>query len=171
MLAAEAAAMSFGAQDARFRMSSRAFGPPAPADGDNARVGEPVCAAIAVRCGGYWAAGQTMFGDTPDSLRQRARAIMQSVLATARPGVAVDEVRAAAPDAAMTGHGLGLCLEEAPRFDAGEHFVDGDVVNLAVSLAIANDQSASWSTIVRVERGATRVLWAAPDLDMPAERN
>ena len=159
-LAAEAAAMSFGAQDARFRVSARPCGPPAPPGDDDAKIDGPICLAMATRFYGSWACGQTMLGEIDAATRDTAGAALRDGLSRLRAGAPA----AAILDAGVSGHGVGLCLEEAPRFDGADVLVAGDVVSLVARVAAGESGGASWSLLARVASGDARVLWAAPNL-------
>jgi len=152
--------MSFGAQDARFRVSARPFGPPAPVGDDDAKIEGPICVAMATRFYGSWACGQTMLGEIEAATRETAGAALRDGLSRLRAGAPA----AAVLDAGVSGHGVGLCLEEAPRFDGADILVAGDVVSLVARVAAGENGVASWSLLARVASGDARVLWAAPNL-------
>ena len=168
MVAAESAAYAFGAQDARFRLSAHAFGPPAPLDDDDAPTDHPAQAAIAIRYAGYWAVGLGMFGDAPASLRERVRATLADVMERARGGADITKICAAA-DIDLTIHGVGLAMNEAPQH--GETLVEGDIFNIVMTAKAGENQTCAWSALARADVRGQRLLWASPDLEMPVARD
>ena len=171
ILAAEAAAFSFGAQDARLRMSIRPLGPPAPLASDDEKTREPRNVAIAIRFRGYWAAGHFVAGEIAPDLARNARGALEGALARTRPGARARDVCAAGGGVTLGGHGVGLRPEEAPFLDATETLAEGDVFSLVATIDAGENKTAAWSVLALVEQDGARVLWAAPGLDIPVPRD
>jgi Xaa-Pro aminopeptidase len=172
VLAGEHAAIRRGAQDVRCLFSTdggRAFRPFEGA-GTQAVPVDPLQVYVAVRESGYWAEGFAAFGQAPAVAA--ACAALRSVIADARPGVSGGTLGAAIADAIKPysvhpiarcfANAIGLALEEAPTFTAGNEATlqAGNVYSLRVGLADP-DRSAVVSAMVLVGREGSETLWSA----------
>lgn len=126
-------------------------------------------AVIAVRYSGYWATGEFMLGEMPQAFQRQACAAMELALSRVRAGATRDQICAAIDGCDIVCHGIGLSFEEAPFIERDDALREGDVINLVVTLRIAEGQSAAWSAMARVEKSSARVLWTAPDIKRSAE--
>lgn len=157
-LAAERAGMEAGAQDVRVLASLRPGGPPLPVDEAGGRVIDPLVAAIAVQHAGYWAAGHDTLAAVPDAACDAARQALAALVAAVRPGASVGALTDAT-GCTVTGHAIGLSLEEGPI----EPLASGVTASLAVTVPRADkaDKEASiLSALVAVNESGAELLWS-----------
>jgi Xaa-Pro aminopeptidase len=172
-LAAERAAVTAGAQDARALVSLHPGGTPLPLDGAEDRVLDPLLAAIAVQHAGYWAAGHVTVAKAPGAAFARAEDALAAVLREARPGASGEALlRAAtkglgplAPHAMMRGaigHGIGLSLDEGPILSGAASLASGGTYALLVGAQGAGADAAVQSAMVAVTDAGVEILWSPP---------
>lgn len=146
-IAAERAAISAGAQDARVMASLSPGGLPLPLDAaSDERVLDPANAAVAVQNHGYWASGYVTVARKPGAAHRRAREALTAALAGARGGAHL-------PDGIAT-NAIGLSLDEGPA----DPLETGAVYALARSAA-EGSETAYASALVAVSDKGCDVLW------------
>ena len=146
-LAAERAAITAGAQDARVMASLSPGGVPLPLDAaSDERVLDPANAGIAVQNHGYWASASVTVARRPGAANARAREALAAALAAARAGAHL-------PDG-VAANAIGLSLEEGPgaALEAG-------AVYAATSCATEGGHTAYASALVAVTENSCDVLW------------
>ena len=149
-IAAERAAISAGAQDARVMASLSPGGVPLPLDAaDDDRVLDPANAGIAVQNYGYWASGTVTVARKSGAAQTRAREALAAALASARGGARL-------PDG-IAAHAIGLSLEEGP----GDPLETGAVYALTSNTAEGRE-TAYASALVAVKENGCEVLWQEP---------
>ena len=170
-LAAERAAVAAGAQDVRVQTSLRPGGTPQPLDGPEDRIVDPLLAALAVQCGGYWAAGMLTVAAHRGTALDRAEAALAAVLAAASPGARADAlldifVTAIAPLAphllmrSAIGCAIGLSLDEG-KLSGDAVLEPGGVYFLRAGARAGEEDSAIVSAMIAVTADGVETLWAA----------
>ena len=170
-LAAERAAFSLGAQDARVMTSLREGGAPAPVDTAADICFDPLLVSIAVRFEGYYAEGHLTLTHKPLPVAEAANAGMQAMIRAARAGVSGGALAHAADQALNSAKarrvevscvGVGLSLEEAPWPSEQASLEAGDVCCFKVEAGSADEASADTralaSAMVLVGENGAEVL-------------
>lgn len=174
VLAAEGTAFANQAQDARTLFSPdggrtlRPFEKPAPDRPDR------LAAYVAVRYQGYWAEGFVTLSARRNRVQKAADAVLDRIIAAARPGVSGGDLAAAAqlPDGlaphmatgSSLGHGIGLTLTEEPdlSLQGQEAMVEDGAYSLTVGLSEGSRNHALTSAMVVMDDTGAEVLWRAP---------
>jgi Xaa-Pro aminopeptidase len=167
VLAAEHAALRWGAQDVRSLFSLDNGRTLRPFDMSIERAVDPLQAYLAVRHAGYWAEGFVRFSRPDDALRAQASGILRRMIAAAKPGVTS---RALAQIAACTyshpladpvfGNSIGLALQEPPLLTAADdtRLEAGAVYSLRAGVRDA-EAGAVVSAMLHVTDDGSEVLW------------
>jgi Xaa-Pro aminopeptidase len=171
-LAAEREGYAKGAQDVRILLGARDGGMPQPLIGAADPKVDPLLAAIAVRCAGYWAEGLATLTARPAAMLTAAEAALEAILKAARPGAAATALAAAAQHlgaaykthplvASSIGNGIGMSREEAPFLAANSSDVlrDGDVCTVRAGVESEGSGGALVSAMIRIGRFGAQVLW------------
>jgi Xaa-Pro aminopeptidase len=146
-LAAERAAITAGAQDARAMASLSSGGVPLPLDAaSDERVLDRANAGIAVQNHGYWASGFVTVARRPGAAHPRARDALAAALAEAKGGAPLPDGVAATA--------IGLALEEGQ----GNPLEAGAVYALT-SRATEGGATAYASALIAVTDDGCEVLW------------
>lgn len=146
-LAAERAAVSAGAQDARVMASLSPGGVPLPLDAaSDERTLDPANAGIAVQNHGYWASGTVTVASRPGPAQARAREALAAALAGTRSGAHFP--------AGIAANAIGLSLEEGPGAP-----LEACAVYAVTSSAAEGSETAYASALVAVKENGCDVLW------------
>lgn len=172
VLAAEHAALQWGAQDVRSLFSADGGRTLRPFDIPVATPAEPLQVYLAVRHDGYWADGFVRLARAPDALDAAAAAMLHAMIAAAKPGASAAELASAAGGARgslephpltvnVFGNGIGLSLEETPHLSANgpATLEPGGVYSLRAGVA-GDDGGAIVSAMVLVTDKGHDVLWS-----------
>ncbi|HLI20653.1 MAG TPA: M24 family metallopeptidase, partial [Stellaceae bacterium] len=163
-IAAEKAAADAGAQDVRVLISLSKGGTPTAIDYPDGGKLDPLLAYIAVRHAGYWAeAHVTLASMTYDSVT-RTQAALKAMLATAKAGTTVAELRDAAqtalgalaihPAARKPAVGIGLMLEEPEAEPGGVGKLEpGRVYSLRAGTHVSTSDNALMSAMIMPKAG------------------
>ena len=132
---------------------------------------DPLQAYIAVRHLGYWADGYVMLSNGAHAASDKARQVLKSAIAAAKPGVSCRDIAqrvksGIAPyqehsiTAGDAGGGIGLALEEAPRLspESDQKLQPGDVISLRVGVSDGASHAIVSTMSAITERG-NEVLW------------
>ncbi len=171
-VAAEKAALQAGAQDMRVLISLGKGGTPTAIDYPESGKHDPLLAYIAVRHAGYWAEGFLTLASASNDTLARAQAALKAMLAQAKAGTSVAELRDAAqsalgglaihPAAKKAAVGVGLALEEAEAAPGGvAKFVAGRVYSLRAGAHVSMSDNALLSAMVLPKADGVDILWSA----------
>jgi hypothetical protein len=172
IIGAEKAAAAAGAQDIRVLASLSKGGTPTAIDYPKSDRLDPLLAYIAVRHAGYWAEGNLTLAAVPGETLQRAQDALAAMIAKAKVGASVAELKAAGqeklgglhihPAAATTVTGIGLALVETEaepsgvaRLEAGRVYsiragarrAEGDAALLSAMIEPGTSQAELWSAL------------------------
>lgn len=174
-LAAERAARSRAAQDARTLVSLDGGRTLAPYQGRFDKTAGPLIGYLAVKVLGYWADMFVTVDDRGSAARGRAEQALGALIAAVRPGARAGDLHAAALAEIMplrlhpvlsgsVGHGIGLSLDEQPQFRAGVDtiLVEDGIYSLQVGCADTDAGCALVSAIVRATPNGAEVLLRSP---------
>ncbi|MBX5437715.1 MAG: M24 family metallopeptidase [Alicyclobacillaceae bacterium] len=174
LLAAERVAWDMGARDVRTMFSLDGGVTFGPFETHGTTVRDPLIFYMAVQYQGYWAGGFVTAGQTPSPLYEKCRQALDDVQSSLRPGLAVADVYTMVQERTSphpwhpvlegaVGHGIGLFLEEGPRWTASAcaKLEANGVYSLQVGLAAPADggHAAILSRMVAVTDKAVEVLW------------
>lgn len=171
-IAAEKAATKAGAQDVRVLISLAKGGTPTAIDYPDGGKLDPLLAYIAVRHAGYWADGFLTLSSTANPTLERTQAALKAMLATAKAGTSVAELRDAAqsalgglaihPAARKPAVGIGLMLEETEAEPGGVAKLEaGRVYSLRAGAQVSATDNALLSAMIVPKAGGVDVLWSA----------
>lgn len=171
-IAAEKAAADAGAQDARVLISLGKGGTPTAIDYPEGGKLDPLLAYLAVRHAGYWAEGFLTLASQPHDTVARTRAALEAMLAIAKAGTSVAELRNAAqaalgglpvhPATRKPAIGIGLMLEEREAEPGGVAKLEaGRVYSLRAGAHVSVADNALLSAMVVPKAGGVEILWSA----------
>ncbi|HEY3918028.1 MAG TPA: M24 family metallopeptidase [Stellaceae bacterium] len=171
-VAAEQAAADAGAQDVRMLISLSKGGTPTAIDYPEGPKLDPLLAYIAVRHAGYWAEGFVTLSAAENPMLTRTRAALKAMLAAAKAGTTVAELRDAAqsalgglaihPAAHKAAVGVGLQLEEVESEPGGVARLEaGRVYSLRAGAHLSLSDNALLSAMIVPKAGGVDVLWSA----------
>jgi hypothetical protein len=161
LLSCERIAREAGVQDFRARVSSRAFGPPEPADGRQPLPREGAKLAFALRFEQLWLTGTTTIGHAPthasSSLAEGWRSIRQVAAPTAR----ASDLFAACSSCQLQVDPIGYSMcEPATPLNAPI----GDGALLSMTLVAGGEASVAGCALLAIDRRGQRVLWESSTL-------
>ena len=134
---------------------------------------DPFQVYVAVRHVGYWVEGFVFFSVSEDPVLARAADALKTVIARATAGskcsdlarLAAEKIRPYGPHAISgenIGNGIGLLLEEEPRFTANNGAVlAGEVYALRVGVSDGQEHHCIVSAMVAVHQDRSELLWSA----------
>jgi len=172
IVAAEKAAADAGASDVRVLASLSAGGTPTAIDYPQSGKLDPLLAYIAVRYGGYWAEGALTLASSPSDTLKKTEAALHAMLAKARAGATVAELKAAAqeklggfaphPVAKKPLSGIGLSLEESEAEPGGvTRLEEGRIYTLRAGARGSASDNALLSAMIEPKADRAEVLWSA----------
>lgn len=179
-LAAERAARSRAAQDARTLVSLDGGRTLVPFQGRFDKTAGPLVGYLAVKVLGYWADLFVTMDDRGSAAHGRAEQALDALIAAVRPGARAGDLHASALAeiaplslhpvlGGSVGHGIGLSLDEQPQFRAGVDatLVEDGVYSLQVGCADTDAGCALVSAIVRTTPNGAEVLLRSPESAAP----
>ncbi len=172
VVAAEKAAAAAGASDIRMLASISKGGTPTAIDYPEGGKFDPLLVYMAVRYGGYWADGVLTLSSVPGDTVKNTQAALQAMLATARAGVSVSDLKKAAqerlgglavhPAAKRAVTGVGLTLEETEAEPTGvSRLEEGRIYSLRAGAQKGEGDAALFSALVEVKAGGVDILWSS----------
>jgi Xaa-Pro aminopeptidase len=139
----------------------------------DARV-DPLQAYIAIRHVGYWVEGFLCFSGARHPAREKAAGVLRAVVARATAGTRGSELARLVGEAIKpyvahpiternVGNGIGLSIEEEPRFAADNEATleAGSVYTLRVGISDGRQNHGIVSVMVAVQPHGNEVLWSA----------
>jgi Xaa-Pro aminopeptidase len=173
VLAAEQAALLWGAQDVRSLFSIDRGRTLRPFDVPVAQPADPLQVYLAVRHAGYWAEGFVRVSRAPDPLHESAMRGLLAMSAAAKAGLCCRELARIAATAysplgahpmadSMFGNSIGLALEEPPcltRTD-GVRLQEGAVYSLRAGVVDGKGAGAVVSAMLLATATGNEVLWS-----------
>jgi Xaa-Pro aminopeptidase len=171
-VAAEITATKAGAQDVRILISLAKGGTPTAIDYPDGGKLDPLLAYIAVRHAGYWAEGFLTITSMPHDSVAKTQAALKAMLAVAKAGTTVSELRDAAqsalgglaihPAARKPAVGIGLMLEETEAEPGGVAKLEsGRVYSLRAGAQVSASDNALLSAMIVPKAGGVDILWSA----------
>ncbi|HVA14883.1 MAG TPA: M24 family metallopeptidase [Stellaceae bacterium] len=171
-IAAEKAATQAGAQDVRVLISLGKGGTPTAIDYPESGKHDPLLAYIAVRHAGYWAEGFLTLASMPNDTLTRTQAALKAMLAKAKAGTGVAELRDVAqsalgklaihPAARKAAVGVGLALEETEAAPGGVAKLEaGRVYSLRAGAQVSLSDNALLSAMIVPKADGVDILWSA----------
>jgi|SRR5579862_1714507 len=172
IVAAEKAAAAAGAQDIRVLASMSAGGTPTALDYPQSGRIDPLLNYIAVRHAGYWADGFLTLATTPSPTLARTQEALAAMIAKARVGASVTELKQAAegklaglaihPSARKLVSGIGLSLEEKEAEPSGvERLEEGRTYSLKIGARQSESDNALLSAMIAPKAGGAEILWSS----------
>jgi Xaa-Pro aminopeptidase len=174
VLAAEHAALGWGAQDVRSLFSLDSGRTLRPFELPVEQAVEPLQVYLAVRHAGYWADGFVRLGRADDPLHAKTSGILRKMIAATRPGLhcrelwqIVDANRgefALHPLAkTVLGSSIGLALDEQPLLsrDGDAELSPGAVYSLRAGVTDGKGSGAIASAMLVVTDRGHEVIWPA----------
>jgi Xaa-Pro aminopeptidase len=171
-VAAEKAAAAAGAQDIRILASLSKGGTPTAIDYPQSAKLDPLLAYIAVRHAGYWADGFLTLSANPSATLTRAQDALKAMIAMARTGASVAELKQAAeaklaglalhPSARKLVSGIGLALEETEAEPGGvTRLEEGRIYTLRAGARQSESDNALVSAMIEPKAGGAEILWSS----------
>lgn len=172
VVAAEQAAAHAGAQDIRALLSLGKGGTPTAIDYPEGAKLDPALVYFAVRRAGYWAEGFVTLSSSENPTLTRTQAALKAMLAAAKAGTSVAELRDAAqsalgglaihPAARRPAVGVGLMLEEIESEPSGVAKLEaGRVYSLRAGAHVSLSDNALLSAMIVPKAGGADILWSA----------
>jgi Xaa-Pro aminopeptidase len=172
VLAAELAALRWGAQDVRSLFSLDGGRTLQPFEVPVAQAAEPPQVYLAVRHAGYWAEGFVRLSRTDDPLYTKATDILRMIVAAAKPGVTSRELAQIAERGRgalqahpiadpVFGNAIGLALQEPPLLSSADdtRLAGEAVYSLRVGLRDVQAGAVA-STMLHVTDRGSEILWS-----------
>lgn len=174
IVAAEKAAAAAGAQDIRVLASLGPGGTPTAVDYPQSGKIDPLLVYIALRHAGYWADGFLTLSATPSATQGATQAALRAMLAQARSGASVAELKqtAAAKLAGLAIHpaaqglvdGIGLSLVEREADASGVmRLEEGRSYTLRIGAHKSDSDNALLSALIEPTANGAEILWSALD--------
>jgi Xaa-Pro aminopeptidase len=173
VLAAELAALRWGAQDVRSLFSLDGGRTLQPFDVPVGAAAEPLQVYLAVRHAGYWAEGFVRLARAASPLHAKAKDILRMMIAAAQPGVTgralaqIAERERGALQAhpiadPVFGNAVGLALQEPPLLSGVDdtRLAAGAVYSLRVGVRDAEAGAIASAMLHVTDRGG-EILWSA----------
>jgi Xaa-Pro aminopeptidase len=172
VVAAEKAAAAAGAQDIRVLASLSKGGTPTAIDYPQSAKLDALLTYLAVRHAGYWADGFLTLSASPSSTLTRAQDALKAMIATARIGASVAELKQAAEAklAGLASHplarklvsGIGLALEETEAELGGVTRLEaGRIYTLRSGARQSETDNALVSAMIEPKAGGVEILWSS----------
>lgn len=171
-VAAEKAASVAGAQDVRVLASLDNGSTPTAIDYPESKQLNPLLAYIAVRHAGYWADGFLTLSSAQSDTLAGTQEALQAMLAKARAGTTVEELRGAAqeklsgldvhPVARQPVNGIGLSLVESEAEPSdGVRLEEGRIYTLRAGARKSASDNAILSAMIEPKTNRAEMLWSA----------
>ena len=133
---------------------------------------DPLLTYIAVRHAGYWADGFLALTASPSATLTHAQDALKAMIATARIGASVAELKQAAeaklsglavhPSARKLVSGIGLALEETEAEPGGvTRLEEGRIYTLRAGAGQSETDNALVSAMIEPKAGSAEILWSS----------
>ena len=174
ILEAERVANHLGAQDVRMLFSLDGGRTLIPFEKPIDSAVDPLQAYMAVRHVGYWVEGFISLATSRHSVGAKAADVLKTVIARATAGTKCGDLARLAAERIMPysshavtagsiGNGIGLSLEQEPRFspNSEEAIEAGEVYTLRVGVSDGQEHHGIVSAMVAVHQDRNELLWSA----------
>jgi Xaa-Pro aminopeptidase len=174
ILEAERVANHLGAQDVRTLFSLDGGRTLRPFEKPIDSAVDPLQAYIAVRHVGYWVEGFISLATSRHSVGAKAADVLKTVIARTRAGTKCGDLARLATERIMPcsshavtagsiGNGIGLSLEQEPRFspNSEEAIEAGEVYTVRIGVSDGQEHHGIVSAMVAVHQDRNELLWSA----------